>query len=396
MRIGLFTSIDGWGGSERYLELLAGALRSRGLAPVVLGLSGTELARRCAKHGIEFVSWRSAEEPIAAAAARPQVPQREPWLLGPRLILGCLKDARRLAGVLRASHLDVLHVNVHGYEMAGLAARLAGCPAVGVYHISPVPVALWARRWLARVTARSYACAVCVSEYVRSAWQRELRLAPARMRVVMNGIDTAPLLRIERRERDAEDAPLRLLCMGRLHPMKGHRFAVDALARARDPRLELTIAGEGAERGALEAQVVGADLGRSVRLLGHRDDSVALLAAADAFVMPSVSHEGCPLALMEAQAAGLPAVTSDFGPLPELNRHGVTGLVTPMGDSGALAQALRRLADNPMDARRWGVEARRQGRSYDLDRMAANTEAAYRDAVGDMRCRRAGKRRVSV
>jgi glycosyltransferase involved in cell wall biosynthesis len=77
-----------------------------------------------------------------------------------------------------------------------------------------------------------------------------------------------------------------------------------------------------------------------------------ILAEADVAVCPSVptrqgDREGIPVALMEAMACGLAAVASDLSGIPELVEHERTGLLVPPGDPRALAEAIRRLHDDP-------------------------------------------------
>ncbi len=131
------------------------------------------------------------------------------------------------------------------------------------------------------------------------------------------GID---LSRFERRpepklraELGLPEAAPTLLAAGRLIEQKNYPFLIDAFSRALElePDLHLLIAGEGEQRGPLEASITERGLSGRVRLLGLRDDVPALLlGACDGFVMPSL-YEGLPVALLEAQAAGLPCLISE-------------------------------------------------------------------------------------
>jgi glycosyltransferase involved in cell wall biosynthesis len=109
----------------------------------------------------------------------------------------------------------------------------------------------------------------------------------------------------------------------------------------------------------LEARVAAAGLEGVVELLGAqpRERVREELAACDAFVLPSVvtpegKMEGLPVALMEALAARRPTVATRISGIPELVEDGVTGLLVPPEDAGALSAALRRLAEDPALGRR--------------------------------------------
>jgi glycosyltransferase involved in cell wall biosynthesis len=115
-----------------------------------------------------------------------------------------------------------------------------------------------------------------------------------------------------------------------------------------------------------------------VTLHGARPDVRDLLAGADLFVQPSVRDEGCSNALLEAMAAGLPAVVTACGGLPETVVEGATGRVVPIGDPERLAAALRELlADAPLRAR-FGAAARARAlEHYSPDAVAASWEALF-------------------
>ena len=126
------------------------------------------------------------------------------------------------------------------------------------------------------------------------------------------------------------------LVVSRLAAEKGVDVAIDACRLA---GVSLVVAGDGPERGALQARAAGAD----VRFVGHVDDAelARLRAGAALALAPSRSAETFGLAAAEAMAAGLPVVASRVGALAEL--LDARGLV-PAGDPGALAEAIERLA----------------------------------------------------
>jgi glycosyltransferase involved in cell wall biosynthesis len=128
------------------------------------------------------------------------------------------------------------------------------------------------------------------------------------------------------------------LVVSRLSPEKGVEVAIEACSRA---GRDLVIAGEGPERARLER--LAARARAHVSLLGGVDDArlERLRAGAAVALAPSRSAETFGLALAEAMAAGVPAVGSRVGALPELLE--ARQLVEP-GDAGALAEAIERLA----------------------------------------------------
>ena len=82
-----------------------------------------------------------------------------------------------------------------------------------------------------------------------------------------------------------------------------------------------------------------------IKLLGRIDDPRELLWASDVFAMPSLK-EGLGVAALEAMASALPVVASEVGGLREVVEDGRSGIVVPPANAGAIAAAIRRLAES--------------------------------------------------
>jgi glycosyltransferase involved in cell wall biosynthesis len=136
-------------------------------------------------------------------------------------------------------------------------------------------------------------------------------------------------------------------CAARLHPVKGHRFLLDALADL-PTSVHLALAGDAEEAPALERQARRLGIAHRVRFLGRIDAMPTFYRALDAFCLPSLA-EGLPLSTLEAQACGVPVVVTDAGGSPE-SACPVSGRVVPAGEAGALAKALRSVLDAHPDA----------------------------------------------
>ncbi|MFA5886027.1 MAG: glycosyltransferase family 4 protein [Acidimicrobiia bacterium] len=180
-----------------------------------------------------------------------------------------------------------------------------------------------------------------------------------------------------------------LLAVSRLVPEKGLDVLLDALDQvARDgPPLPLPVAVAGQARQptpfstALAARADRAPT--PVRLLGVQPASVVhgLYRGARALVAPS-RREGNPLTVIEAMAHGLCVVASDIPPHREL--LGDTGILVPVDDATALADALRSVAADPVRAHALGARGRtriEQSDEYQWDGVAARTEAVLADVV---------------
>jgi glycosyltransferase involved in cell wall biosynthesis len=98
--------------------------------------------------------------------------------------------------------------------------------------------------------------------------------------------------------------------------------------------------------------------GAGVEWSGYRADMPALYAASHIVCLPSWA-EGCPKVLLEAAAAGRPAVGSDIPGIRMVIQPDVTGILIPVRDVAALADAIERLVCDVALRRRLGESARR-------------------------------------
>lgn len=135
----------------------------------------------------------------------------------------------------------------------------------------------------------------------------------------------------------------RVLAMGRLHRNKGFDVLVRAM-RAVDA--ELVIAGEGPERGALEALARRGAQGGRVHFLGWRGDAEALLAGCDVLAVPS-RQEPLGNVVIEGWSAGRPVVAAAAAGPAELIRAGEDGMLVPVEDAAALAGTISAVLGAP-------------------------------------------------
>lgn len=152
----------------------------------------------------------------------------------------------------------------------------------------------------------------------------------------------------------AIDGPF-IMSAGRLVKVKNFAVLIRAFAAAGGEG-KLVIAGEGEERGALEALAHELGVGGRVILPGYMANPYPLMAKADVFVLSSDS-EGYPNALIEGMAAGRPVISTncDSGPsqiLADAPRHAIQGItyaehgvLVPVDNAEAMAEAIRTLND---------------------------------------------------
>lgn len=139
----------------------------------------------------------------------------------------------------------------------------------------------------------------------------------------------------------------------------------------------LVVMGDGSEWHRLQKLVQIYDLPDRIVLAGFVPDAASRLAALDIFTLTSRS-EALGYALLEAGNAGLPAIGTRVGGIPEIVKDGETGLLVPADDALALEEALSALARDPQLRERLGYALKaRVASDFSVETMTARTLALY-------------------
>lgn len=325
LRVVLGSETSGPGGAEAMVLQLAEGLRAYGVDVRLATMRAGWMTERAERAGfpVRIDAMRDGPDPA--------------WVM-------------RFRRWLRAERIDLVHT--HEFEMnayGGLAARLAAIPSVATVHGNVAgtdPKHLFAYRVLRRLGQRP----VAVSHDLLRQLAPRLGADAPRWRVIHNGTTVPATFDAETRARDraaarAEiglaQAPILVVAIGNLYPVKDHASLLRALADA--PDVHVAIAGRGAEEEPLRALAARLGMGERAHLLGLRDDVPRILAAADVFTQPSLS-EGLPLAVLEAMASGTAVVASDVGGIGEAVVDGVSGRLVPPADPAVLGRTLLEIA----------------------------------------------------
>jgi phosphatidyl-myo-inositol alpha-mannosyltransferase len=287
--------------------------------------------------------------------------------------------ARAVAETLQRERFDVVHVHCPLTPVLPLAAiHHARAPLVGTFHthFRPGPLFKLTRGALQRYVDRLDA-KIAVSRACLSAFEGHLR---AQFHIIPNGVDTERFARGERLAR-FDDRKLNVLWVGRLEPRNGLDRMLAAFARARrEIDARLLVVGDGPLLPRYRAMVpreLEGDIVFAGKLLDERPD---WYATADVYCAPtSIASFG--ITLLEAMAAGKPILASAIDGFSEVMQHGREGELLPVGDAGAWAHALVRLAREPLRAQAYAEHGRATVQRYAWPRIAAEVLAVYR-AIG--------------
>jgi len=306
-----------------------------------------------------------------------------------RMAHGELRQARAGGRLLRqAGAGDIVHLNAVSSLSAVLAAKMFTTSAVvATIHVLPGQATL-GRDPMETLIEQAWAAIpdhlIAVSMSTKKAWVRRYRVDPARITVIPNGIDVRrfrprrPAAAV-RRELGIPAECRVLGVTGRLHPVKGHTYLLQALPNVirQHPDVRLVLLGDGDLRAVLEREVARLGLQEVVHFAGHRSDVADITNVYDIAVLPSL-QECMPFAALEAMALGKPVVASRCGGIPELVRDGSTGLMVERRNPGMLAGAILKLLESPSLARAMGDAGQQRVRAeFSVREMLEKTFALY-------------------
>lgn len=316
-------------------------------------------------------------------------------------VLRLLDSPFALAATLLAGKIEVMHVNTSLNRRAYwrdfaymLVARLCGVPVLCQVHggnLQRFSAAAGVLAPLLRTTLRLPDLVVVLSRSELDSWRQ---LVPGQPVLHLpNAIDPRPYLSIERSP--PAGRPLQLLYIGRLCREKGLYEALNGLrmAQVHGVTAQLTIAGAGPDAAALRNKASQLGLERHVRFVGpiFGDAKPALLAQGDVLLLPSYS-EGLPYALLECMAAGMPAIVTPVGAIPDVMIEHQHGIFVPPRDVPSVARAIATLATDPGLVARMGAASRqRVASAYSVQRLTQEFTRLYSEFASP-RCSGAASR----
>ncbi|HLA28920.1 MAG TPA: glycosyltransferase family 4 protein [Syntrophales bacterium] len=304
-----------------------------------------------------------------------------------------------LLRILRHENPHIVHTHT---SKAGILGRWAAyfCRIPIIVHtphghvfwgyFNPVKTRLFTllERWTARITT-----SIVTLTSQEKADHLRFRIAPEKkFAVIHSGVDLGRFL-----AHPSDPAETRALLgipsdmtvvgtVGRLTSVKGQelllRAAFDLIRQGQC--IFLLLLGDGELRQDLERSAKRLGIENYVRFLGWRSDVARIMAVYDIFCLPS-RNEGMGKVLVEAMAMGLPIIASNIGGIRDIVRTGENGLLVPVGDVAAWAEAISCLCRDPERRRRMGDAGRQMAPFYSSEEMIKRIDQLYRKLLSENR-----------
>ncbi len=325
----ILPALGGSGGVERGTVEIAGAISQAGGRALVAsegGLLVHDLTRVDAEH---FT--------LPVASKNPVVMYR---------------NISRLVELIKRERVDIVHVRSRAPAWSAyLACQRTKAPLVTTFH-GTYAISNWLKRKYNSVMTYGERM-IAISTFIGGHVRRHYGVPVDRIRVIHRGVDIDKFdpekVSAERVIKLANDwrlpggVPI-IMLPGRLTRWKGQLVLIDAIAALgrTDIRCLLVGSDQGREdyRRELEKKIMSHNLEEVVRIVDHCDDMPAAYKLTDLVISASTDPEAFGRVVCEGQAMGRPVIASDHGGSRETILPGVTGWLTPTGDSVALASAI--------------------------------------------------------
>ena len=209
-----------------------------------------------------------------------------------------------------------------------------------------------------------------IKEYFPKSIQKKTSIVfnPVKDEALASSIENGKL-KIENSERP------RIISVARLYPQKNQEMMIRAFSKLADefPDWQLVIYGEGPRRQSLQLIIDNLQLTDRVQLPGRTEKVIEELRKSKIFCLSS-DYEGMSNSMIEAICVGLPIVTTKVSGTDELVQDGVNGYVVEVGDTDAMASALRKLISDESLIKQMGESSLKMKSQFQLDAIVDEWE----------------------
>ena len=290
----------------------------------------------------------------------------------------------RIASYIKQNTINIVHS--HGYKSniySRLSTLFTNKPIVSTCHNwinSSAKMGAYA--FLDKVFLRTFDAVIPVSKEVKDTLLT-FGVSEQKITLIENGINfkrlqTGADKKALRRDLGIGEGSIVVGTIGRLSAEKGHRYFIEAAGMVLEKKgCYFLIVGDGPLGDQLKEQARALNIQERVLFAGKRTEIPQFLSLMDIFVLPSLT-EGRPIALLEAMAARKPIIATAVGDVPTILKNGELGLLTPKGDSRALARGILDYLNDMDTFRKRGSSAFEEVKKhYSAERMAKEYLAVY-------------------
>ncbi len=283
-------------------------------------------------------------------------------------------------------HTHLIHATIYGR----IAAVLAG---VSVILSTEYNAWNWQKKYffvhlLYGMTAKVNKKIFVVSQYVKEKMVETGKIEESKIIVLYNGTQInafADFYPTYLNKKMKYSKPC-IGTVGRLMPIKGHRYFIEAAVEIIRyfPHATFLIIGGGKLEFYLKKKVIRLGLKNHVHILGFQHHILPYLRIMDIFVFPSLEGEGLPTVLLEAMAFKVPIVATSIRSVMEIIKHQESGMLVESENPVQLAEAVMYLLRNPDQAHRLQKQANKVVKKrFDIDLTVKSLMNYYKQFLSE-------------
>jgi N-acetyl-alpha-D-glucosaminyl L-malate synthase BshA len=358
------------------------------------GVVATELGKALADQGheIHFITY---SQPVRLGAAHKRIRYHEVNVSDYPLFYYPPYEsvlASKMVDVVKYEKLDLMHVHYAiPHASAAITAKLVlaeegiRLPVITTLHGTDItllgkdasfePVISFAINKSDAVTAVSQS--LKNDTYKLFGINQEIEVIPNFLNADHHPVQQSPELRQEY----ALDSERIIIHMSNFRPVKRIMDIIEVFARMHHiVPSKLILLGDGPERTRAEQKCRELNITEHVTFVGNLKRPQELLSIGDLFILPSES-ESFGLAALEAMASGLPVISTNTGGLPEVNRHGVTGMMSDVGDIEDMVKNCIYLLEDANRLSKFKAQAIRRAEDFSIDKILPLYEKLYQSVL---------------
>ena len=295
-------------------------------------------------------------------------------------IIGIITFWAKICMIIQKIKPDIVHAQ----------SLPTGIPAWAAKKHLKIPYVVWGQgsdiylpgsfiRMVSKTILKNADAVLALTENMK---QRMLEICNRDISVVPNGIGLERFNTTSGRKKEGNSKTI--IFVGRLHPVKGVSYLIEAMAivQREIPDAKLILVGDGVERSRLEGLSKKLDLNGCIQFVGQvqQERIPTLLQQADLFALPSLS-EGFPVVILEAMATGLPIVATNVGGIPDILEEGVDGYLVNAKRPAEVADRMLVLLRNDKLREEISVNNREKAKLYTWDIVAGKVEKEYQMVI---------------
>ena len=306
-----------------------------------------------------------------------------------RMDISKIKPMRKY---IRENQIDLIHTHGVRANLIGRpAARRENIPVVTTFHSmlhydydAPWKVAM-AR--LLTMHGNNYTDRFIAISHAIKDDLLDMHIPADKIQVIHSGLDVSKFTSTQnpdqiRQQFNLDSDRLTFTMVARFHPVKGHRYFLQAARLLLDAgiKAQFLLIGEGLYRPELEARVRDLGIDSFVHMPGYYRQVEDVYRISDVLCVPSLM-EGLGLVILEAMYFEVPVIASSVGGIPELIEDGQSGILIPPADVQAFYNAMYKIAVNQDLAQALARQGKERVKDFTIDNMARQVEECYSELL---------------